>query len=427
LNTPADLDLSGEIVYAINFGNNGNPRFGSFVFSQDQDYPQLTFTTSAEGETSTWQGIPPNTGYSDLDMLLHGVTWLYADPSSTTSINAGGLVAGMQYQLQLIFYTDQPRPMDIVVEGDTILAGHDTYVAQGSVQGKGGSILKYSFRAGDATLNISLTAHGLASVISGLVLARTWPPSPEFNGDCRIDIEDLVMLIEHWGQNESSFDVAPPPAGDSIIDRQDLEVLMSHWGEELPDPTFVAHWPLDETEGNTAHDSAGANDALVMGNAIWQPNGGKIGGALALDGIDDFIPTSFVLDPGKGPFSVFAWIKGGGPGQVVISQQGGVNWLCTNPADGTVMTNLMDSGRLAKRGLSNAVVTDDQWHRIGLVWDGANRFLYVDDKEVAKDAQPGLVGRGGALTIGAGYALAPGSLWSGLIDDVRIYNRAVKP
>lgn len=34
LNTPADLDFSGNIVYAINFGDNGNPRFGEFVFSQ---------------------------------------------------------------------------------------------------------------------------------------------------------------------------------------------------------------------------------------------------------------------------------------------------------------------------------------------------------------------------------------------------------
>ena len=31
------------------------------------------------------------------------------------------------------------------------------------------------------------------------------------------------------------------------------------------------------------------------------------------------------------------------------------------------------------------------------------------------------------LAIGAGKDLAPGTFWSGLIDDVRIYNRVVKP
>jgi hypothetical protein len=31
------------------------------------------------------------------------------------------------------------------------------------------------------------------------------------------------------------------------------------------------------------------------------------------------------------------------------------------------------------------------------------------------------------LYIGAGSELMPGTFWSGLIDDVRIYDRAVKP
>jgi hypothetical protein len=31
------------------------------------------------------------------------------------------------------------------------------------------------------------------------------------------------------------------------------------------------------------------------------------------------------------------------------------------------------------------------------------------------------------LNIGCGTNLTPGSFWSGLIDDVRIYNRVIKP
>ena len=95
LNVPADLDLSGNVLYAVNFGNNGNPTLSGFVFSQDQGCPQLSFTSDAEGETSRWQGIPPNTGYPDLDMLLHGVIWVYSDVDATTSISAGGLSAGI--------------------------------------------------------------------------------------------------------------------------------------------------------------------------------------------------------------------------------------------------------------------------------------------------------------------------------------------
>jgi hypothetical protein len=33
----------------------------------------------------------------------------------------------------------------------------------------------------------------------------------------------------------------------------------------------------------------------------------------------------------------------------------------------------------------------------------------------------------GGLYIGAGKNLEPGTFWSGLIDDVRIFNRAITP
>ena len=64
---------------------------------------------------------------------------------------------------------------------------------------------------------------------------------------------------------------------------------------------------------------------------------------------------------------------------------------------------------------------------MGLVWDGSNRILYVDDIEVVKDTQANLPSSSGGLYLGAGTNPASGSFWKGLIDDVRIYDRAVKP
>jgi hypothetical protein len=64
---------------------------------------------------------------------------------------------------------------------------------------------------------------------------------------------------------------------------------------------------------------------------------------------------------------------------------------------------------------------------VGFVLDGSHRILYVDDIEVGTDTQTSLVGSAGGLYVGAGSALTPGTFWSGLIDDVRVYDRAVKP
>ncbi len=94
------------------------------------------------------------------------------------------------------------------------------------------------------------------------------------------------------------------------------------------------------------------------------------------------------------------------------------------------MTELKSSGRNAGGPLSSEVnVTDGNWHRIGLVWDGLYSHLCVDGVEVARDDGPQstLNGSDGGLHLGAGSTLAPGGLFSGLIDEVRIYNRAVSP
>jgi hypothetical protein len=91
------------------------------------------------------------------------------------------------------------------------------------------------------------------------------------------------------------------------------------------------------------------------------------------------------------------------------------------------MTELKCTGRSAGYLFSETVITDGQWHRIGLVWDGSNRTLYVDDVTVAEDIQHGLEGSQMGLYIGTGNAMEAGTYFSGLIDDVRIYNRAVSP
>jgi hypothetical protein len=200
---------------------------------------------------------------------------------------------------------------------------------------------------------------------------------------------------------------------------------------------LISYWKLDETEGNIAEDTAGDKDGIVYGDAFWQPDAGKKGGTIELDGIDDYISTDFILNPSSGEFSVFAWIQGGAPGQVIISQadvegqsavESGGTWLGISPSDGKLMTGLMSIffGTLE----SESVVTDGQWHHVGLVYDyiAMKRHLYVDGAEVAVDdgVVAGVQSTAG-LYIGAGQNLEAPTFFSGMIDDVRIYNRVVHP
>ena len=246
-------------------------------------------------------------------------------------------------------------------------------------------------------------------------------PIVDFNDDNIVDSADICIMIDHWGQNYSLCDIGPTPLGDGIVDIKDMVVLAEYMFDKALAVDLCAHWKLDETEGNVAQDSIGDNDALIFGGPTWLPDMGQVNGALLMDGVDDWGITNPIQKLTDEPFRVFAWIKGGAPGQVVLSQSGGVNWLCTDPSDGYLMTELSSAGDDGCSLVSETVIADGEWHRIGLVWDGSNRTLYVDDVVVAKDAQDNLNGSTNSLYIGSGSTMQPGTYWSGLLDDVCIY------
>ena len=251
-------------------------------------------------------------------------------------------------------------------------------------------------------------------------------PIVDLNGDGVVDASDMCIMVDNWCEDYSLCDIGPMPWGDGVVDVEDLKVLAEHLFEEVDDPTLIAHWPLDEVHGVIAYNNVSNCDGTLTGSPIWQPDIGMVGGALQFDGIDDYVSTDFVLNLSDGALSVIAWIKGGEPGQVIVSQQAMANWLALD-ADGNLMTELKCTGRSAGPLYSGTVITDGKWHRIGLAWDGSDRMLYVDGIAVAEDTQNGLEGSQMGLYIGTGKTMESGTFFSGLIDDVRIYNRLVNP
>ncbi len=208
---------------------------------------------------------------------------------------------------------------------------------------------------------------------------------------------------------------------------------MTYEGDDPP-PTsdLLGHWKLDENQGQTAEDSAADNDGALHGNPTWRPAGGKVDGALEFDGDADYVETAFVLNPAQTLFTALAWIKGGAPGQAVLSQTGGAgmarSWLCAD-ASGALMTALRFPGRTGYPLTSQFTITDGAWHHIGIVWDGSRRHLYADGADVSTDFQhiPAPEAADGGFYFAAAPALEAHCFWNGLIDDLRIYDRALAP
>jgi len=324
--------------------------------------------------------------------------------------------------------------IDHAAPGDEIVIGPGTY--QENIDFEGKNLTVTSTDPNDPTIVAATIINGVGQLPvvtlsrgqgAGCVLAGLTITGGTVGiscGDATPTIRNCT--IESTGTNSIEFLYGYEPI---IIDCTILGPI-----REVYDPRLVALWKMDETEGSIAYDSIGVNDGICHGEPLWQPAGGKLAGALEFDGIDDYVSTPFVLNPADDKFSVFAWIKDGAPGQVILSQGSGVNWLMADTVDGVLKTDLKEPATTGRGALpagppliSPTVVTDSYWHRVGFVRDGSDRILYVDDIEVARDTATDLESEGLGLHIGISNAIEPGTYWSGLIDDVRIYNRAVTP
>jgi len=190
---------------------------------------------------------------------------------------------------------------------------------------------------------------------------------------------------------------------------------------------LVGWWKFDESEGSTVADSSGnGNDGSLQGDPVWRPDTGKFAGALELDGSGDYVSI--------GNESIFDITS-----QITISAW--VN-ITSVPADWTAIVTKGDSAwristEFANRRFHFAVsdsawlngqrsVIANEWHHVVGIYDGSKMRAYVDGKlDVARPWNEGIESNDYPVYIGEN-AEQTGRFWHGLIDDVRIYNYALK-
>jgi len=195
----------------------------------------------------------------------------------------------------------------------------------------------------------------------------------------------------------------------------------------------LAHWKLDESAGAGAADSAGnGNDGTLVGNPLWRPAEGQIGGAIDLDGRGAFVRVSKPrgLDFAPGSFSVSAW---------VYAREVGGRWQAIMEYDRTsVLGNrfglwIDTSGRFHFRvGLSTAQSTrslnPSQWHLLTAAYDASTRQmqLYIDGVLAGSAAQSTgyAMPTQATLTIGVRGDEAS-EFFNGRLDDIRIFGVAL--
>jgi hypothetical protein len=247
----------------------------------------------------------------------------------------------------------------------------------------------------------------------------------ELSGSVYTQVTDLETELNGlWTYDRREIKVDPSPVRE--INRKVIRA-----GEKAgEDATFPGRgdWALDEGKGATAGDTSGGKSTLSLrGNTSWAP--GVRGTALKFDGDGDFAETPApVLDTTR-DYSVAAWVsldKLPGNYATVVSQDGRQteNPFYLQYGQGAFAFSTPGGNR------ARLAVTPElnRWYHLVGVRDhttGEVR-LFVDGRRVgAAPAGPDGVSTG-PLSIGrAKYAGANGDYWSGAVDAVHAYNRAL--
>jgi hypothetical protein len=190
----------------------------------------------------------------------------------------------------------------------------------------------------------------------------------------------------------------------------------------------VASYGFEEAAGTVVTDQYGGNDGTVTGPA--RTNAGRFGRALEFEGDNDIVtvPDDSSLHLGTG-MTLEAWVK----------PTATTNWrsVIFKEAAGGIAYGLYSNGEnddvpsvhTGIQGDTSASGTEpvdpNAWTHLSATYDGNLLRMYVDGVLVGSKATSGedLSAGAGPLTFGANNVW--GERFRGLIDEVRVYNRAL--
>jgi hypothetical protein len=212
-----------------------------------------------------------------------------------------------------------------------------------------------------------------------------------------------------------------------------LLIAPSHtYGQE----GLIGYWKFDETSGTAAADSAGGdNDGTLSDNVEWQPGGGVSGGAILLDGTSTAhveIPSTGILAT-SGTIALWGYLSAPQPSQTRYFFG---HTLPPSPSYSNRIQLYMDGGNTElDLGLGDShtrrttimTLELETWYHAALTWDNGSYVVYVNGEDVASGTYMGLAAIHDFLWIGNdGNPETEGTeAFGGLLDEVRIFNRAL--
>ncbi|HET7186494.1 MAG TPA: LamG-like jellyroll fold domain-containing protein, partial [Gemmatimonadaceae bacterium] len=197
-----------------------------------------------------------------------------------------------------------------------------------------------------------------------------------------------------------------------------------------PKPGLVAAFSFDETSGVSAIDASGNGNTGTLGGGVTRVTTGRFGSALTFSKSYVSVADAPSLDLSSG-MTVEAWIfptvapstwatavLKEQPGDYVYALYGSAP---TQPS-AELNVGTSQAGERIAGGPSQAPI--NTWTHIASTYDGSSIRLYVNGVQAASIPATGSIAMStGALRIGGNAVW--GEYFTGRIDEVRIYNRAL--
>jgi hypothetical protein len=191
--------------------------------------------------------------------------------------------------------------------------------------------------------------------------------------------------------------------------------------------SLVAAFGFNEGSGSTTADASGKGNAGSFTGAVW--SAGRYGQALGFDSSGDWVTVADAasLDLTTG-MTLEAWVNPSALGgwRTILMKQGATDLvyaMYVNNARRAYAELSIGGTRLSVAGSSALPL--NAWTHVAASYDGAALRLYVNGVQVSSASRSGsIVTSTGPLRIG-GNSIFANEFWTGLIDEVRVYDRAL--
>ncbi len=402
--TPPALSVSPAALSFSAVAGGSNPAAKSLAISNTGG-GSLDWTAS---ESATWMSVAPSSGTnSGTVTVTPSIAGLTAGTYSEDITLAAAGATGSPKTVTVTLTVDPPPPPVLSVTPATLaftatVGGTDPAAKTVAVSNTGSGSMSWTASENATWLSVS--------------------PGSGTNAGTVTATPTIAGLAVGTYTTDVAF-TAPGATGSPKTVTVTLTV-----GPQAPS-NLVGAWGFDDTSTTTTADGSGSGNTGTLNGPV-RSAAGKFGGALSFDGINDWVTVADAnsLDLTTG-MTLEGWVRptavGTGWRTVMLKEQPSslIYALYAGNGKGKAATDVFTTSDIGLSGTTNTPL--NAWTHLAATYDGTTQRLYVNGVQVASKAVTGGIKVStGALRFG-GNGTWSDEWFAGLLDELRVYNRAL--